>query len=125
MAGPRKVVMIQRPVLPPVETVMVMMAEPVPIAISVSGITAIPAHANAQVDIGLNINGIHSAIAILRALGHPLADWLAVAVVTRNLVNGDDGGAEGGVANDACLALEFGLGVGGSCETKNSGCSKK
>jgi hypothetical protein len=43
-------------------------------------------------------------------------------VVADDLIDGNDGGATGGVADDTRLAASvIRLGGGGSCETKNSG----
>ncbi len=73
-----------------------------------------------------NDRALHRTIpvATLRPMRYPLPDRTSVAVVTDDLVNGDDGGAAGSVAYDTGLTLAFGLGIGGSCKTKNSGCSE-
>ena len=103
------------------------MAETVVVAIA--GVAPGVVATKAKADAGLHNDGaLHCAITIsvasLRSLRHPLTDGAAVAVIADDLVNGHNGGAAGGVAYDPGLALAFSFGIGGSCKTKNCGCSE-
>ena len=101
-----------------------MMAGTVLVAIAgiAAGVVATKAKADARPH---NDGALHGTIAVatLRSLSHPLTDRAAVAVIADDLVNGHDRRSAGGVAYDPGLALAFGLGIGGSCKTKNCGCS--
>lgn len=102
-----------------------MMAETMVVAMA--GIAPGVEATKAKADAGLNNDGArHSAITVatLRSLSNPLTDGTAVAVIADDLVNGHDGGAAGRVAYDPGLALAFSIGIGGSCKTKNCGCSE-
>ena len=130
MAGPHDAAINQVSTLLPAETMM--MAGTVVVAIA--GIAPGVVATKAKADAGLNNDwALHStvpvatlcvAIATLRSLSHPLTDGAAVAVIADDLVNGHDGSAAGGVAYDPGLALAFSFGIGGSCKTKNCGCSE-
>ncbi len=90
--------------------------------VAMAGVETTKAKTDARPD---NDRALHSTVSVatLHALRHPLADRASISVVTDDLVNGDDGGAAGSVAYDTGLTMAFSLGIGGSCKTKNCGCS--
>lgn len=95
------------------------------VLVAIAGIAAGVETTKAKTDARPNKDGaLHSTVASLHHLSHPPPDRTSAVVVTDNLVNSDNGGAAGSVAYDAGLPLAFGLGIGGSCKTKNSGCSE-
>lgn len=97
------------------------------VVVAIAGIAAGVETTKAKTDARPNNDrALHSTIAVatLHPLSHPPPDRTSAAVITDDLVNGDDGCAAGSVAYDTGLTLAFGLGIGGSCKTKNSGCSE-